>query len=109
MGRSPAKQSLRRETPRECVTGCRLGRSHHDDREVLMHADVCEHTSPMIEQSTGGSETWSAKRSIVRPAIYVDQETSERRRHHLHESVLQRGVKDAARAARIPRPATPHS
>jgi hypothetical protein len=34
-----------------------------------MHADVCEHTLPMIEQSTGGSETWSAKRSIVRPAI----------------------------------------
>ena len=28
-----------------------------------MHADVCEHTSPMIEQSTGGFETWSAKRS----------------------------------------------
>jgi hypothetical protein len=50
------KQSLRRETPRESVTGCRLVRSRHDDREVLMHADVCEHTSPMIEQSTGGSE-----------------------------------------------------
>jgi integron integrase len=41
--------------------------------------------------------------------FYVDRETSERRRHHLHESVLQRAVKDAARAAGIPRPATPHS
>ena len=41
--------------------------------------------------------------------FYVDDETRERRRHHLHESVLQRAVKDAARAAGIPRPATCHS
>lgn len=33
----------------------------------------------------------------------------ERRRHHLHESVLQRAVKDAVRAAGIPKPASPHS
>ena len=39
---------------------------------------------------------------------YFDRETGERRRHHLHESVLQRAVKDAARAAGISRPATPH-
>jgi site-specific recombinase XerD len=30
-------------------------------------------------------------------------------RHHLHESVVQRAVKDAVRAAGIPRPATCHS
>jgi integron integrase len=41
--------------------------------------------------------------------FYVDQATGERRRHHLHESVLQRAVKDAARAAAISRPATCHS
>jgi integron integrase len=41
--------------------------------------------------------------------FYVDQTTSERRRHHLHESVLQRAVKDAARAAGLSRPATCHS
>jgi integron integrase len=41
--------------------------------------------------------------------LYVDEETGERRRHHLHESVLQRAVKDAARAAGISRPATCHS
>ena len=47
----------------------------------------------------------------VFPAMrfYVDTETGERRRHHLHESVLQRAVKDAARAAGIARPATCHS
>ena len=41
--------------------------------------------------------------------FYVDQVTGERRRHHLHESVLQRAVKDASRAAGIARPATCHS
>jgi integron integrase len=41
--------------------------------------------------------------------FYVDRATGERRRHHLHESVLQRAVKDAVRAAGISRPATCHS
>jgi hypothetical protein len=31
--------------------------------------------------------------------FYVDRATGDRRRHHLHESVLQRAVKEAARAA----------
>jgi len=41
--------------------------------------------------------------------FYVDRATGERRRHHLHESVLQRAVKAAARAAGIPRPVSCHS
>jgi len=41
--------------------------------------------------------------------FYRDQHTGERRRHHLHESALQRAVKDAARQAGIPRPATCHA
>ena len=44
-----------------------------------------------------------------REAVDVDRATGERRRHHLHESVLQRAVKDAAIAAGISRPATCHS
>jgi integron integrase len=40
--------------------------------------------------------------------FYVDPASGERRRHHLHESVLQRAVKDAARVAGIARPATCH-
>jgi integron integrase len=41
--------------------------------------------------------------------FYPDRVTGEKRRHHLHESVLQRAVKDAVRAAGIPRNATCHS
>jgi site-specific recombinase XerD len=36
-------------------------------------------------------------------------ETGERRRHHLHESVLQRAVKDAVHAAGVKRPASCHT
>lgn len=39
----------------------------------------------------------------------VDRETGVRRRHHLHESVLQRAVKDAVRKAGISKPASCHS
>jgi integron integrase len=41
--------------------------------------------------------------------MYVDPETRRRRRHHLHESVLQRAVKDAVRAAGIAKRATCHT
>lgn len=42
-------------------------------------------------------------------SIYVDRETGKRRRHHLHESVVQRAVKEAVRRADIAKPATPHT
>jgi integron integrase len=40
---------------------------------------------------------------------YVEPHTGERRRHHLHETVVQRAVRAAARAAGIAKPATPHT
>jgi integron integrase len=39
---------------------------------------------------------------------YIDRRTGERRRHHLHESVLQRAVKQAVLKAGIPKPASCH-
>jgi len=40
---------------------------------------------------------------------YTDRATGERRRHHTHESVIQKAVKEARLQARIPRPATCHT
>jgi site-specific recombinase XerD len=40
---------------------------------------------------------------------YADSTTGEVRRHHLHETVIQRQVRWAARAAGISKPATPHT
>ena len=41
--------------------------------------------------------------------IYLHRETNQRRRHHLHESVLQRAVKEAVRSKDIPKRATCHT
>jgi len=40
---------------------------------------------------------------------YLHRESGERRRHHLHESVLQRAVKQSVRDARLAKPATCHT
>jgi len=40
---------------------------------------------------------------------YVDPETGRRRRHHYHESALQRAFKNAVQKAGIPKPATCHT
>ncbi len=40
---------------------------------------------------------------------YTDRVTGERRRHHLHESVLQKAVKDGRLRAGISKPAGPHT
>jgi len=40
---------------------------------------------------------------------YVDRVSGQRRRHHLHESVIQRAVKKALRQAEIPKPASCHT
>ena len=40
---------------------------------------------------------------------YVHAETGQRRRHHLHESVLQKAVREAARRAGVSKPASCHT
>jgi integron integrase len=41
--------------------------------------------------------------------LYFDRATGQRRRHHLHETVLQRAVLDACRGAHLGKRATPHT
>jgi integron integrase len=54
---------------------------------------------------------WEWRWQWVFPAtrFHVDGSTGRRRRHHLHEFVLQRAVKAAARRAGIAKPATCHT
>jgi integron integrase len=40
---------------------------------------------------------------------YVDHATGERRRHHLHETVIQRAVRRASLATGVPKPVSPHA
>ncbi len=43
------------------------------------------------------------------PKHFTDRQTGEKRRHHLHESVIQRAVKEAVRKAGISKPASCHT
>ena len=40
---------------------------------------------------------------------FTDKVTGERRRHHLHESVLQKAVKEAVQKSGVTKPASPHT
>jgi site-specific recombinase XerD len=57
----------------------------------------------------GAPREWAWQWVFPATRFYVDEATSERRRHHLHETVVQRAVKAAARSAGIVRPATCHT
>jgi integron integrase len=43
------------------------------------------------------------------PYLSVDPATGVKQRHHIHETSLQKAVRQAARAARIDKPVTPHT
>jgi integrase-like protein len=43
------------------------------------------------------------------PRTYVERETEEKRRHHLHETVVQHAVRRAVLASGIPKRATRHT
>ena len=52
---------------------------------------------------------WSWHWVFPATRFYVDRATGQRRRHHLHETVLQRAVLEAARRVRLAKRATPHT
>jgi integron integrase len=66
---------------------------------------------PGALQSTypNAAREWAWQWVFPATRFYLDGATGERRRHHLHESVLQRAVKDAVRAAGLSKPATCHT
>jgi integron integrase len=83
-------------------------RAQHDADKSLGRGSVALPGALGAKYPTAGRE-WAWQWVFPATRFYVDQATGERRRHHLHESVLQRAVKDAARAAGLSRRATCHS
>ena len=63
----------------------------------------------LLRKYPNAGREWGWQWVFPATRLYVERVTGQRRRHHLHESVLQRAVKDAVRAARIAKPATCHT
>jgi len=58
---------------------------------------------------TAAPRQWTWQWLFPASRTYVDARTGEIRRHHLHETAVQRAVAAAARAAAITKRATPHT
>jgi integron integrase len=64
--------------------------------------------APSRKYPSAGRE-WPWQWVFPASRCYTDRVTGQRRRHHLHESVLQRAIHDAVRAARLSKRASCHT
>ena len=55
------------------------------------------------------ASSWPYQWVFPATRTYFDQATHQHRRHHLHQTVVQKAVREAIRAAGITKPAGPHS
>ena len=55
------------------------------------------------------AKEWGWQWIFPASSLYIDRQSGLRKKHHLHESVLQKAVKEAVREAGVPKPASPHT
>ena len=97
-------------------TAVKTDLQRHLDLVRRQHERDLEHGAGWVElpwalarkYPTAGRE-WGWQWAFPATRIYMDRVTGQRRRHHLHESVLQRAVKDAVRRAGLAKHATCHT
>jgi integron integrase len=78
-------------------------------RDVAAGAGWVELPTALGRKYPNAGREWGWQWVFPATRFYVERTTGQRRRHHLHESVLQRAVKDAVRRAGIAKPASCHT
>jgi len=78
-------------------------------RDLQYAAGWVELPTALARKYPNAGSEWVWQWVFPATRLYVDRDTHQRRRHHLHESVLQRVVKSAVRRAGIAKRATPHT
>jgi integron integrase len=63
----------------------------------------------LVRKYPSAPKEWAWQWVFPATRFYLERGTGMKYRHHLHESVVQRAVKDAVRAARIAKPASCHT
>jgi integron integrase len=87
-----------------------LERAREQYQADLRHgAGWVELPNALTRKYPNAGRDWGWQWVFSATRFYVERLTGQRRRHHLHESVLQRAVKDAVRGARITKQATCHT
>ena len=85
----------------------RVERQHRADREG--NAGFVALPGALARKFPNAPREWPWQWVFPATRIHVDATTGERRRHHLHETVLQREFAAAVRAAQLTKPATCHT
>jgi integron integrase len=83
-------------------------RAQHQ-RDLVRGAGWVEMPTAVGRKYPNAGREWAWQWVFPATRIYVSTETGERRRHHLHESVLQRAVRAAILRAGIHKPASCHT
>jgi integrase len=84
-------------------------RAQHEHERTSGHAGFVELPYALREKYPSAPREWPWQWVFPAARQYVDPTTGECRRHHLHETVIQRAVRRAALAAGITKPVTPHT
>jgi integrase len=79
------------------------------ERDLARGAGWVELPGALMRKYPNAGREWGWQWFFPATRVYVDRVTGQRRRHHLHETVLQHAVADAVRRACIGKPATCHT
>jgi integron integrase len=85
-----------------------LARRQHQ-QDLARGAGWVELPGALMRKYPNAGREWGWQWFFPATRVYVDRVTGQRRRHHLHETVLQHAVADAVRRACIGKPATCHT
>ena len=85
----------------------RVRKQHQKDVEA--GAGWVELPAALASKYPNAGREWAWQWVFPATRIYIEPRTGEQRRHHLHESVLQRAVKEAIRRAGIAKPPSCHT
>ncbi len=83
-------------------------RAQHQ-RDLAAGTGWVELPTALLRKYPNAGREWVWQWVFPATRVYRDRLTGQRRRHHLHESVLQRAVKAAVRDARLAKRASPHT
>jgi integron integrase len=84
-----------------------IARAQHQ-RDLAAGAGWVELPTALGRKYPNAGREWISQWDFPATRVYRDRLTGQRR-HHLHESVLQRAVKAAVRRAGLPKRASPHT